>query len=499
MDKMPPSEGGAAGSIPAGSTVILYTMQTTRTDIFLFCIGAVLVLFFSSYRLFASPEPWLDEGLIIQSAQGLLETGKAALPTAPGVWEPAWYITTGFPVTAPLAGMFAVFGTSLESARVVMFIFLICFYSMLWLYMRRAVGGTAAWLGFFLLIFFAPIYGHGRNVLGEVPGLLCILTSLLPLIQGRPLSRKGALWIGIFAGLAVATKPIFVLFLPALLLGLLLHKRELALTKVFFFGALGVAVPLLVWAVTQFDHTTIVRVFSVYANPHEVTVWQAIMTNIQRLGTEMQPLYFFLALGAWTTSYGVRRWRKEPVAPSEEILLFFSLLVCVAYLRTVGYYRYFFPAQVFALLYVPQSLWYLFCRNSLIRSRGVIVGIFLLIAFQAHETVYNSWVATHYNSTRTQVLTDYFATPTDVPIFLYQTPEVFPFLNNRPAYQYVHITPSINPGEEYISLLRSGLVEHVITPRDVFIEHQSDLFYHYTQLEQLDSYVILTTRNTPTQ
>ena len=48
----------------------------------------------------------MDEGLIIQSAQGLLETGKASLPVAPGVYEPAWYITTGFPLTLPFMEIF---------------------------------------------------------------------------------------------------------------------------------------------------------------------------------------------------------------------------------------------------------------------------------------------------------------------------------------------------------------------------------------------------------
>ncbi|MEK7201360.1 MAG: glycosyltransferase family 4 protein, partial [Patescibacteria group bacterium] len=39
------------------------------------CAG--LVLFFTLFQLFESPETWMDEGLIIQSAQGLLHTGKA--------------------------------------------------------------------------------------------------------------------------------------------------------------------------------------------------------------------------------------------------------------------------------------------------------------------------------------------------------------------------------------------------------------------------------------
>ncbi|MDP2665213.1 MAG: hypothetical protein Q8P23_00995, partial [bacterium] len=152
------------------------------------------MLFFSSFHLFNSPETWMDEGLIIQSAEGILETGEAALPIAPGVWEPAWYITTGFPLTLPLAGTFAVFGVSLEAARLVMLAFLLCLFIAFFLYARRAIGGVAAWLGFFLLVFFAPIYGNGRNALGEIPGLLFLLLALLPLVQDGAITRSRALW-----------------------------------------------------------------------------------------------------------------------------------------------------------------------------------------------------------------------------------------------------------------------------------------------------------------
>ncbi len=434
----------------------------------------------------------MDEGLIIQSAVGLLHTGKASLPVAPGIFEPAWYITTGFPVTLPLAGVFNMFGVSLEAARLVMLAFLLSLYTVLWYYARKAIGGVAAWIGFFLLVFFGPLYGNGRNVLGEIPGLLFLLLALVPLLQNGELTRARALWIGVWTGLAVATKPIFILFLPALFLALFFRRTELSLKKVFIYGVLGIAVPLAFWALFQFDDVSLSRIFAVYANPHDINVGAAVVTNIKRLFTEMQPLYFFGALIVWATSYGIRRYWREAVSLHEEILLFFSVLIFLTYLRTTGYYRYFFPGQVFALLYLPQSVLYLVRGYGRIFFRGVIVCLCGLLLFHAYETAFRSWVAVHYDSTRTESLTHYFTTlPVGEEIFVYQVPEAVPFAQESAVYQYVEITPSIRAGETYVPLILSGAIPRIITPSDFFRAHETDTFLRYMITENVDSYVIL--------
>lgn len=459
----------------------------------LFVVSFSLVLFFSSFHLFESPQTWTDEGLIIQSAEGLLRTGKAALPVAPGVFDQGWYITTGYPVTLPIAGMFSIFGVSLETARLVMLAFLICFFAVLFLYSRRAIGGTAAWFGFFLLVFFGPLYGNGRNVLGEIPGLLFIVLALFPLIRGEALTRNGSLWIGAWAGLAVATKPIFILLLPALLLALFLHRREFNLGKVFAYGSFGVLVPIVVWMFLQFEHVTVSQMLSFYVNNLDINVWEAIMANLKRLLSEMQPLYFLITLIVWSTSYGLRRLRHEAVSISEEVLLFFCVLIFLAYIRTIGYYRYFFPAQVFTILYLPRSLWYLTKGRGQLISRTVVVCLCGLVLFHAYQTAFRSWTALHYDSTRTQDLERYFSTlPTTEEIFVYQAPEVVPFVGKHPMYQYEWMTPATHFGDDYVPLVTSGTMPRVITPATVFQTHKEDVFSHYAITEEVESYVILT-------
>jgi len=467
--------------------------NTIKIQYVLVVVAFALAAFFSSYKLFASPETWMDEGLIVQSAQGLLETGKASLPVAPGVYEPAWYITTGFPLTLPLAGSFVFFGVSLESARLVMLAFLLLFFVSLFFFARNSIGGAASLFGFFLLVFFGPLYGNGRNVLGEVPGLLFMLVALLPLLRGGALSRNRALIVGAGAGLAVAAKPIFMLFIPALLLALLLRRRELRLEKVFVYGVLGAALPLFVWAVSQFGVVDIEHIFKVYANPHDLDIISSVRDNLKRVFIEAQPFYFFIALALWMSSYVVRKLKNETVSLAEEALLFFSTLIFFVYLRTAGYYRYFFPGQVFALLYLPQTLWYLAGKRSVLFPRAVAVLLCLLVLFQAYETVARSWTAVHYDSTRTETLKRYFtALPAEEEIFVYQAPEVVPFAVGHPVYQYVEITPSIRAGEEYKTLVLEGAVKTVITPENFFTAQSGTIFARYKIVERVDAYVVAT-------
>jgi 4-amino-4-deoxy-L-arabinose transferase-like glycosyltransferase len=434
----------------------------------------------------------MDEGIVIQSAQGLLKTGRASVPLSSGEYEQAWYATTGFPVLLPLAGAFAAFGTSLEAARLVMLVFLLIFYILAWIFARKSIRGLAAWLGFFLLVFFAPIYGNGRNALGEVPGILFMLLALLPLLSGGELSRKWALWAGAGAGLAVAVKPIFLLFLPAFLLSLLLRERELKLRKVFFFGVLGLVIPISFWLLTQFDHVSFARVLAAYANPHDLNFWEAAANNGGRFITELQPLYFLAILAVWVLSYVARRFRREEVPLAEEALMFFSVLILLAYLRTAGYYRYFFPGEVVALMYLPSSLWHLIKHRSIFFSRSVIVCVCVLIGYQAYETMFDSWVATHYNSTRTADLENYFAAlPEDTEVFIYQAPEMVPFLGARPFYQFAQVVPSVHAGSQYEYLVLSGSVPLVLTSEDFFIPRKDTVFSHYEIAQRVEAYVIL--------
>jgi hypothetical protein len=161
-------------------------------------------------------------------------------------------------------------------------------------------------------------------------------------------------------------------------------------------------------------------------------------------------------------------------------------------MRTVGYYRYFFPGQVFALLYLPQSLWYV-VRGKQFVSRVVFVSLCGLIIFQAYEANFNSWTAVHYDSERTFLLTQFFSRlPDGAELFVYQAPEVVPFAHTKHAlYQFVQITPSISVGRMYESRITSGEAQLVLTPSEFFDAHANDIFTKYIASSTFDKYVIL--------
>lgn len=458
--------------------------------IFLCVVACCAIIFFSTYKLFESPETWMDEGFIIQSVVGLLYTGALALPVAPGVFESAWYMTTGFPVVLPLAGAFALFGPSLEVARVVMVLFLFSFFAAVWIYARAVFSERISYLSVFFLICFAPIYGNGRNVLGEVPGLLFIVLTLSLLLPKDPLTPRRATLLGVGAGIVVATKPIFILFAAALIVVLFFRRDEYALQKQLKFFLLGAWVPVCFWYVLQFGDATIPQILTLYANPHTIPLLDALQSTMVRFYTEAQPAFFLMLLIVWAVSYGIRRFRREPVSAAEEVLLLFSVLVLCLYLRTAGYYRYFFPAQVFALLYLPNAALYI---GRQMRIRGfVIAGLLGLLLLLSYETLFRSWVAVHYRATRTEALAQYFATvPADQSLFIYQAPEAAPFALGHQFYQYAQVVPGLHAGAQWAPKVLAGDAAVVLTSQGIFGAQKDTTFAKYRISETIDDYVIL--------
>jgi 4-amino-4-deoxy-L-arabinose transferase-like glycosyltransferase len=99
-----------------------------------------------------------------------------------------------------------------------------------------------------LVATFAPLYGNGKNVLGEVPGLLFVLLFLLCVryIESGKSTERLFLFAGLMLGLAVVTKPIFLLLLPVVGL-VLVCSRELLTIKKVCAAILGFVATFSVW------------------------------------------------------------------------------------------------------------------------------------------------------------------------------------------------------------------------------------------------------------
>ncbi len=485
--------------------------EALKNRLSLFAMGFVFVCasFFSTYKLSESPSVWYDEGIYIQSAVNVLEHGQMGFQLSPNEITHISRISVSYPLIYPLAFWFKVFGISVLSARSFMVLILISFLLAIFALSRRLFGNKIAFGAFILLTTFPPLYGNGKSVLGEVPALLYFalaLWSMKPtsLVAHELRWSSKLIWLiiaGLFTGLCVVTKPIFLVLLPAIAVGMFIawRRKEISIKHfgLYFVTAL---VPFIVWVFTQFQKgDTIASIFGAFSNPYRTENLISVMLhNIPHLFTNISPLYLVLIMLAWVAAIIIRN-KKKILIPIEEIIsLIFCCLILVAYLRLSGAYRYLFPAQAVSLIFFPSSLviligwmkWKIaFLRNWKILSSWTV--IILLALYGCYGLMFNSWVADYYNSHKTQYWQEYFATAsTTQSYFFYDTPEVAMFMTNNNYYQY------IAPGgwsfrDNELNVLKEGKADYVIIRTDYLDEKTIELLNRYVPVKEAYKYTIL--------
>ena len=449
----------------------------------------VFVAFFSLYKLTESPPVWYDEGFYHQAAINWLVHGEQGLQVEPGVFASASNSTVGFPLIYPLKVSFGAFGIGVPQTRAVMVIFmlLLVFFSYQLLYrlygFKMAVWGTA------LLATFPVFYGNGKSVLGEVPGMFFVVLCLLFVHffeRSNCRDVRMAALAGLAGGLATATKPIFLLLLPAVLIPLILFRKRVTFESApIIAGVVGFLVPIALWVLTQFnDSDSFLQILKLYATPSGVEdTWGLIVENVMRFVREMSPVYTLILAVAWSASF-IHRKRETSLA--EGIAFVFFALVLLAYLRTPGWYRYFFEAQVLGLLFLPFAL-------SVIKwtrpFQTVIVVLFLML--NVYQLGFHSFVAESYQSTRTAELEAYFGSyPLDVSFFVYNVPEVVIFLPSRNYYQYIEPRETQLIGEEELPKIKQGIPDEIILQTSTYEEKKRE-FELYGVKDTISRYTIL--------
>src|SRR3989344_8241181 len=132
-------------------------------------------LFFGTFRLSESPSVWYDEGFYVQSATNLAVSGQFGMHIVPDKIEQLSHITVGYPLIFPLAFSLKVFDTNILAARGLMVFFIVALLISAFFLIRKLYGSHYA-LGLLLLLAtFPPLYGNGKSVLGEVPGLFYLM------------------------------------------------------------------------------------------------------------------------------------------------------------------------------------------------------------------------------------------------------------------------------------------------------------------------------------
>lgn len=474
----------------------------------------IFLAFFSFYKLSESPSVWYDEGLYSQMAGNLAEFGRVGVQMAPNNIVHFSKFTVGYPLIYPLALFYKIFGFNIYTGRTVMILFIFALVITSYFFLRKIHNEKIALFSLSLLVTFPTLYGNGKSVLGEVPGLFFLLFSLLAFSIALSLgsnseNKKKIIWLvlsGLSAGLCIATKPIFLVFLVSIIivLSLALFQKEIKAKEVLIF-AISVLIPFILWILLQFEKDiTFAQIITFYINPNHVSDMSSlIINNIKSFFTNAGPIYLLLTMIVWTIAIVYRIYWKQRkvvlqnVSYPEMIAFIFCLLIVLAYLRISGQFRYLFPAQILALLFLSNSLFAIepiFEKIKILNKYTNMIFVYaicFLCLFGTYGLLFNSWVANYYSSHKTAFWIDYFAKAKEnESTFFYNTPEVTVFSNNRNYYQYLEPAVNMKVGIENINQIEKAVADKIIIPSNYYRENMA-LFERYTLEKNIYKYSIL--------
>ncbi len=430
----------------------------TRKNLWMFGLVFCLLIagVFSTYKLSESPKTWFDEGIFLQIARNFSSAGTFALRASPTALVPAGVLATvGFPVLLPISASFWLFGVGLLQARAVMVGFILLMVAAAFIFTRTAWGTRIALFSTLLIATHAPVYGNGKNVLGEVPGLFFffVFLGLLDRLERQQFASR-SLWIGtgFAAGMFLATKPSFFLLLPVLAVGFLLLRQRTRLNgRNIACGVIACVLPVLANLVIQFGWTSeIFTSFASYARTSGIekltglTLPALIQKNLLLFVQESTPIYLLGTCLVWLAWTIVRLRRRTRLPLHEWIALGFAGMTVAYFLKMPGFFRYLFVAQIIAFPYAVAACFELRVLLSWLKQRvgsGVLVGFLAgIILFQTYQVMCASWVAGYYQSTRSSELAAYGAGLDPAKhVFLYHTTEVATFLKRENYSQYFDI------------------------------------------------------------
>lgn len=465
-----------------------------------------IALFASTYKLSEAPGIWYDEGYYTQIGMNVAAIGKQVLQTEPGVYVPTSYITVGYPLTIPLSISYKIFGVGVLQGRSVMVLFILSFIAASYFLSKKLFGVWPAAYTALLLATFPMLYGNGKSVLGEVPGLFFLSLTLLAVYRLEKDEYRDWRWYavaGVAAGLCVATKPIFILLLAALFLVAVMKWKKITQNwKGVLAGLVALVTCLGLWIYLQFGSDASLSTLALqYTNPYaSENIYTLIIQNALRFIKESTPLYTLILMSVWGVSLYIRRKKKE-ISAAEMTAFIFCILTILSYLRLAGWYRYLFPATMVALSFFPSSLRIVWdattarVLQNFVVTKKILVLPFLLIiclsAAQLYQTARASYVAQYYAGTRTRDMSAALAAISpDAKIFLYNTPEIAALLPTKNYYQYLTPLAYVQIGAAGLPALRAGTMDLVIVDDDTYTK-EKELFNRYPVKKLIDRYDIL--------
>ncbi|MDO8564853.1 MAG: glycosyltransferase family 39 protein, partial [bacterium] len=400
-------------------------LKSQRKIEWFFLIGVLIfVSVYSAVTLTTKPAYWYDEAINVELSRNFADFGKLDLIIAPNTFSGAGATvgSTGYPVTLPLAGFFKLFGFGLAQARVYMLFWMSACILSLFFVAKRLWGPRVAYFGTLLFATFAPFYGNGRSVMGEIPGFLFFLLSFYFF------EKRKFLVSGILLGLAVVSKPsVFVFLIPAYTLAVLFSggawkSRFLNLCKLGASSLLALVPWLVIYSGEISRGGLAGNIIAHFKNPYSeagASALQNIAHNLPTLATSTTLLYFWVLLaGVVAALFFERTLLRE-----HRYLLILSgtylPLVLFQYLKSFGYLRYLIAAEflVFILFLISLPVlarWIVsFCHprengdpvlDSRLRGndRASLYAVTILIVMIIFQTVHLFWFSDLFPSEKTQ-------------------------------------------------------------------------------------------------
>jgi len=465
--------------------------MSKKLEISLFILVLLVAVFLSSYCLKTSPPFWFDEGTFYQVVNNLAFQGVSGVQLAPGIFSDLSLISLGYPVFYPAAGIFRLFGASLLVERGIAVFFLLGLVSVSYFLVRKWYGARAALITLGLMVTFAPLYGNGKSFLGEVPGLFFLIAGVL-ILSYLPRLSKNNFWLsllaGIVLGMAVSVKPSYLPLLPALAVGLAVNWRVFFTTRkgreTLIAGVVGLLAAMVIWVLTQFDTSaSVARIFKHYSNPYYVSDWlSVILLNLKRFFIESTPLHSFLLLIVAAWFFVKRFWKKEVISTGEIVIFVFALLTFAAYLRTVGWYRYFFPAHFILFLFFVPALES--ALDTLFKSGKQKIFWFWIVisALFLAQLIPLSKNTLSCNIDAPSSVEPYFQSlGVGEKVLFYSLPQLAARYPRFDFYQYIRMSEQLQLGKENIALIGSGFFDVIFIEEAKKEEVSQYSAYHLEQ------------------
>ncbi len=433
------------------------------------------IMFFGFFHITESPAFSFDEGWAIQVATNLSQKGIDGLQFVPGVIEHVSILTSaGYPLMYAEALWFKVFGPGLLQARAMMVVYMLAFAIVSFLLLRRLYGATFALSSLAVLATFPTFYYFGRSVLGEIPLLFFLVCFLLFLHLAGEGSDKKRLWLflaGTSAGLCVAAKTMGLAFIPVLVVGIFLARRR-GLVSWGDIGILAVSVslPVGVWLVVNFQPgDSLASILHYYSNPSALTDRTATFwLNLQKLFTNIGPLFMWSLMAAWILGLIVRMRAKMQISIEELVALLFAGGLIFSLLFRYYDARYLFPIQTLAILFFSYSLYALWMAfpvdiEATRKTKIFILGICMLSAAGLYQVAFRSHLADSYDNHAVADMTAYFATiPDSTSVFFYNVPQLVPLFRGNEYYQRFAVFESWVLGSAFAPIIAAGDVDLLV-------------------------------------